>query len=219
MAVLAATIIPQFSTSTKDAKMSNLKFNLRTCGRSWRCTRSSTRASIRRPPQIPTSRSQLTQKTDQNTTLDPTNGACGPYIEGDIPINPFNNSTRGNSSGQHGADRPDRQYRRLAVQSAARLVLSEQHRILSEHGQFRQSELSDRFRSLPDGAFCVRGLLPCRVVRGGPSLFALVTCYKSPCWKSSEEIGYSIGNLVRALSESQSCTYFWLELLHHYPVV
>ena len=30
MAVLAATIIPQFSTSTKDAKMSNLKFNLHT---------------------------------------------------------------------------------------------------------------------------------------------------------------------------------------------
>ena len=30
MAVLAATIIPQFASSTKDAKASNLKFNLQT---------------------------------------------------------------------------------------------------------------------------------------------------------------------------------------------
>ena len=93
VAVLAVTIIPQFSTSNKDAKMSNLKFNLRMV-----------RSQLERykehhlgvyPPATTNAdfKNQLTQKTDQNTALDQARGLCGPYIEGDIPINPFNNSS------------------------------------------------------------------------------------------------------------------------------
>ncbi len=93
MAVLAATIIPQFSTSTKEAKMSNLKFNLRMVRSQLEAYKGQHLGIY--PPASDNAdfRNQLTQKTDQNTTLDPSNGACGPYIEGDIPINPFNQST------------------------------------------------------------------------------------------------------------------------------
>ncbi len=93
MAVLAATIIPQFSTSAKDAKMSNLKFNLHTVRSQLEIYKEHHSGVY--PPAIASIdfKNQLTQKTDRNTTLDPTHGAYGPYIEGDIPINPFNNST------------------------------------------------------------------------------------------------------------------------------
>ncbi len=92
MAVLAATIIPQFSTSSRDAKLSVLKYNLRILRsqlESYKVQHSgvyppaATAADFER---------QLTQKTDRNTALDAANGACGPYIGGEIPINPFNQS-------------------------------------------------------------------------------------------------------------------------------
>jgi prepilin-type N-terminal cleavage/methylation domain-containing protein len=91
--VLAATILPQFATSTKDAKMSNLKFNLRTV-RSMLETYKEQHAGAY-PPAASSAdfANQMTQKTDQNTALNPTGGKCGPYIEGSIPINPFNNSS------------------------------------------------------------------------------------------------------------------------------
>jgi general secretion pathway protein G len=93
MAVLAATIIPQFSTSTKDAKMSNLKFNLHTVRSQLEMYKEHHLGVY--PPATASAdfKIQLTQKTDQNTTPNAANGAFGPYIEGDIPINPFNNST------------------------------------------------------------------------------------------------------------------------------
>ena len=47
---------------------------------------------IRRPTSGADFANQMTQKTDQNTTLNPTKGKCGPYIEGSLPINPFNSS-------------------------------------------------------------------------------------------------------------------------------
>ena len=93
MAVLAATIIPQFSASTKDAKMSNLKFNLHTV-RSQLEMYKEQHLGVYPPAAVSADfENQMTQKTDQNTTLDPTDGAYGPYVEGEIPINPFNNST------------------------------------------------------------------------------------------------------------------------------
>ncbi|MEI8374322.1 MAG: type II secretion system protein [Planctomycetota bacterium] len=93
MAVLAVTIIPQFSTSNRDAKMSNLKFNLRTIRSQLELYKEHHLGVY--PPAASTAdfKNQLTQKTDQNTTLDQASGHCGPYIEGDIPSNPFNNST------------------------------------------------------------------------------------------------------------------------------
>jgi prepilin-type N-terminal cleavage/methylation domain-containing protein len=93
MAVLAVTIIPQFSASTKDAKMSNLKFNLRTV-RSQLETYKEHHLGVYPPATVKADlKNQLTQKTGQNTILDPNHGAYGPYIEGDLPINPFNNSS------------------------------------------------------------------------------------------------------------------------------
>jgi|SRR5208282_2964379 len=92
MAVLAATIIPQFSASTKDAKMSNLKFNLHIV-RSQLERYKEQHSGVYPPAAANTDlANQLTEKTDQNTKLDPTNGACGPYLQDGIPLNPFNNS-------------------------------------------------------------------------------------------------------------------------------
>src|SRR5208283_886543 len=85
MAVLAVTIIPQFSTSAKDAKMSNLKFNLRTV-RSQLELYKEQHSGVYPPATCGTDlANQLTQKTDPNTTLDRVSGKCGPYIEGSIP--------------------------------------------------------------------------------------------------------------------------------------
>ena len=94
MAVLAATIIPQFTSSTKDAKMSNLKFNLHTI-RSQLEMYQQEHLNVYPPAAVAADfKNQMIQKTDQNTTLDPTAGQFGPYITGDdIPMNPFNNST------------------------------------------------------------------------------------------------------------------------------
>ena len=118
MAVLAATIIPQFSTSTKDAKMSNLKFNLR-------MVRSQLEAYKEQhsgvyPPAADSAdfRNQLTQKTDQNTTLDPSQRSLRPLYRGRYSDQSLQSEhQRGDSAGQHRADRPDRQPRWLAVQS------------------------------------------------------------------------------------------------------
>jgi general secretion pathway protein G len=87
MAILAATIIPQFTDSTKDAKLSTSKFNLHTL------------------------RSQIELYRTQHTGLNPSgslaelltttnsqgtvgSGAAfpyGPYLR-DLPVNPFTNS-------------------------------------------------------------------------------------------------------------------------------
>ncbi len=93
IAVMAATIIPQFATSTKDAKISNLKYNLRTVRAQLELYKEHHLGVY--PPAAASIdfKNQMTQKSDRNTTLDPAKGACGPYIAGDIPINPFNRST------------------------------------------------------------------------------------------------------------------------------
>jgi prepilin-type N-terminal cleavage/methylation domain-containing protein len=92
MAVLAATIIPQFSSSTKDAKDSSLKFNLHTIRSQLEMYK--THHSGNYPPATTTTdfKNQMTQKTDENTTVNQATGLYGPYIEGDIPANPFNSS-------------------------------------------------------------------------------------------------------------------------------
>ena len=84
MAVLAATIIPQFADSTKDAKVSSLKFNLHTL-----------RSQIQMYKQqhdakTPTGTlAELISKTDISGTVG--TGAThiyGPYVM-EIPDNPF----------------------------------------------------------------------------------------------------------------------------------
>jgi prepilin-type N-terminal cleavage/methylation domain-containing protein len=88
MAVLAATIIPQFTDSTEDAKRSQLEFNVHTL-----------RAQIQlykvqhggQYPDLVAKPQQLTSKTDADGTVNPTGGAFGPYILDQLPMNPFNN--------------------------------------------------------------------------------------------------------------------------------
>ena len=71
--VLAATILPQCSSSSREAKMSNLKFNLHSV------------------------RSQLEKYKEQHQGHFPPAASSadfarefGPYLEGGIPFNPFN---------------------------------------------------------------------------------------------------------------------------------
>ncbi len=82
VAVLAATIIPQFSTSTKEAKMSNLKFNLRIV-RSQLEMYKEQHSGVYPPAAAGADfKNQLTQKTDQNTTLDPSQRCLWPLHRG-----------------------------------------------------------------------------------------------------------------------------------------
>jgi type II secretion system protein G len=90
MAVLAATVIPQFASSTEDAKNSSLKFNMHTL-----------RSQIELykihhgvyPNLTNNSLPQLLGKTDAAGNAD-ANGAFGPYLDGDIPPNPFDNDNK-----------------------------------------------------------------------------------------------------------------------------
>ncbi len=87
MAVLAATIIPQFSESTRNAKESSLKFNLHTIRSQIEMYKAHHASKV--PTSATTFAAQMTGKTKIDGTLDP-NGDYGPYIQGDIPENPFN---------------------------------------------------------------------------------------------------------------------------------
>ena len=87
MAILAAAIIPQFTDSTKDAKLSNARFNVQTLRSQIELYRSH--------------HNGLTPGTTLTELLNPTNigggqgsGAAlpyGPYLR-TIPTNPFNDS-------------------------------------------------------------------------------------------------------------------------------
>jgi general secretion pathway protein G len=88
MAVLAATIIPQFSSTTKDARESSVRFNLHSM-------RSQIELYKEHHMAYPTTGkfvAQMTQKTLQDGTPDAA-GTYGPYIQGGIPANPLNNSS------------------------------------------------------------------------------------------------------------------------------
>ena len=91
MAVLAATIIPQFSSSTSDAKDSSLKFNLHTVRSQIELYKVHHLATY---PTFAKFADQMTKATDASgsTTGDATTLIYGPYIQGEIPANPFNGS-------------------------------------------------------------------------------------------------------------------------------
>jgi len=88
MAVLAATIIPQFSASTEDAKASSLDFNLHTMQTQLELYKLHHLGKV---PTITDFVNQMTQATnvDGGFTGDT---PYGPYIQGEIPYNPYNNS-------------------------------------------------------------------------------------------------------------------------------
>jgi len=92
VAVLGATIIPQFVTSNNDTKTSNLKFNLQTVRSQLEMYKEQHLGVY--PPATDTASfaAQMCDKTNQDTTPNPSSGLCGPYIQDAIPSNPFNNS-------------------------------------------------------------------------------------------------------------------------------
>jgi type II secretion system protein G len=90
MAVLAATIIPQFSSSTRDAKESSLKFNLHTIRSQLEMYK------IHHLGQYPSLANFVTQMTSATNVNGGTTGETpyGPYVTGDVPVNPFNDSNQ-----------------------------------------------------------------------------------------------------------------------------
>lgn len=89
MAVLAATIIPQFSSSTTDAKTSSLKFNLHTIRSQIEMYKVHHASKV---PGLATFLEQMTKPTDINGATTGTNLIYGPYFQGQVPANPFNAS-------------------------------------------------------------------------------------------------------------------------------
>jgi len=87
MAILAATIIPQFTDSTKDAKASTVKFNLATLRSQIQLYRTQHNGIN------PTATlAELTTTTDLSGTVGTgSNFVYGPYLR-EIPYNPFTNS-------------------------------------------------------------------------------------------------------------------------------
>ncbi|MBA4018203.1 MAG: redox-sensing transcriptional repressor Rex [Pirellula sp.] len=86
MAILAATIIPQFSDSTKDAKSNTSKFNLHTIRSQIELFKS------QHDGKVPASLDDLTKKTNTAGTVGTTSAfPYGPYLQ-ELPANPFTGS-------------------------------------------------------------------------------------------------------------------------------
>lgn len=88
MAVLAATIIPQFSASTDDAKTSAQQFNMHTLRSQIELYRIHHSAY---PAITGSALPQLTSSTNAGGGIGTTDSfPFGPYITGELPENPFN---------------------------------------------------------------------------------------------------------------------------------
>ena len=93
MAVLAATIIPQFSSSTQDAKESQLSFNTHTLRSQIELYKVHHLGSY--PVITDADLPQLTGETKADGTVntgasDPDTYPYGPYVDSELPKNPFN---------------------------------------------------------------------------------------------------------------------------------
>jgi len=88
MAILAATIIPQFTDSTKDAKASTVKFNLATLRSQIQLYRTQHNGVNPSATLV-----ELTTSTDVSGAQGSgANYPYGPYLR-QIPVNPFSNSS------------------------------------------------------------------------------------------------------------------------------
>lgn len=87
MAVLAATIIPQFASSADDAKDSALSFNIHTIQSQIEMYKINHGGT---PPSLDKFADQMTGKTNSSGDTSGTNLVYGPYLQGEIPANPFN---------------------------------------------------------------------------------------------------------------------------------
>jgi general secretion pathway protein G len=90
MAVLAATIIPQFSSSTSDAKQSALKFNLHTIRSQIEMYKIH---HLGTAPTLAAFADQMTKPSNVNGSTTGANLIFGPYFQGKLPANPFNGSS------------------------------------------------------------------------------------------------------------------------------
>jgi general secretion pathway protein G len=88
-AVLAATIIPQFSSSAADVRISSLKFHLHTIRSQIELYRIQHNNTV---PTLAGFSRQMTRATNSRGATTCCNLNCGPYFQGEIPVNPFNNS-------------------------------------------------------------------------------------------------------------------------------
>lgn len=87
--ILAATAVPQFATNESEAKTIVLRFNLNTI----RCqieTYKNHHGGM--PPRLSLFSEQMTQPTNRQGHIKGKNLTLGPYFEGQIPCNPFNDS-------------------------------------------------------------------------------------------------------------------------------
>ncbi|MBC7821669.1 MAG: prepilin-type N-terminal cleavage/methylation domain-containing protein [Planctomycetaceae bacterium] len=93
LGILASTVLPQFSTSARDAKETSFVQNLQTMRRQLSIYTQQHNGNY--PAQGTTDSQlffdQMTQRTDAAGTVQSA-GICGPYLLGQLPPNPFNNS-------------------------------------------------------------------------------------------------------------------------------
>jgi prepilin-type N-terminal cleavage/methylation domain-containing protein len=92
MAVLAATIIPQFSSSTRDAQDSTVKFNAHTLRSQIELYKAHHLGKYPANSGDNANLKQLTGATNSSGTIGTTGASYpyGPYLD-EIPANPFNN--------------------------------------------------------------------------------------------------------------------------------
>lgn len=92
MAVLAATIIPQFTASSEDAKVSALKYNLHTLRSQIELYRMQHNGNA--PAITDGTLPQLLGTTNADGEIGTgTNYPYGPYITGPFPVNPLDNKS------------------------------------------------------------------------------------------------------------------------------
>jgi prepilin-type N-terminal cleavage/methylation domain-containing protein len=93
MAVLAATVIPQFANSTVDAKLGALQFNLSTLRKQIETYKAHHDSQV---PQVDTTTGTLQQLLSSTNTAGTigvgANFPYGPYVMNELPHNPFTNS-------------------------------------------------------------------------------------------------------------------------------
>jgi general secretion pathway protein G len=87
VALLAATIIPQFSASTTDAKNNLLNFNMRTMNSLLQMYHAQHNGKY---PTLARFTDQMTKRTNVDGGTDSGDLTYGPYIQGPVPANPYN---------------------------------------------------------------------------------------------------------------------------------
>ena len=93
LGILAATVLPQFTQASKDAKETSLVQNLQMIRHQISMYKFQHEGAL--PAQGTTTaqlfEDQLIKRTDLNGTVDVAAGPFGPYVLGQLPANPFNN--------------------------------------------------------------------------------------------------------------------------------